>query len=161
IGMLLTSLLAATLLGTSGAVSISGLEDVVLQLQLPFVVGQVARRWIGPWILRHRRIVGHVDRLAVLLIVYMAVSAATSRGILHMVQPLDLLGVLLADTVLLILAFGIIAVVCRRLGLPRADEIVVVFCGGNKGLVVGVSMITALLPPDIAGIAVLPLILFH
>jgi len=95
------------------------------------------------------------------LIVYMAVSAATGRGVWHIVQPLDLLGVLLADAALLILAFATITAVCRRLGLPRADEIVVVFCGGNKGLVVGVSMISALLPPDIAGIAVLPLILFH
>ena len=90
-----------------------------------------------------------------------ALPAAVGRGVLHLVRPLDLGGVLLADVVLLALVLGIMAMISRRLGLPRPDEIVVVFCGGNKGLVTGVSMLSALLPADVAGIAVLPLIVFH
>jgi len=160
-GMVLTPALVALLLGAGGEVSVSDLQDMLLQLQLPFLAGQAARRWIAPWIERRRRVVGLVDRIAVLLIVYMAVSAATSRGVWHMVRPIDLVGVLLADMALLALALGIMAAISRRLGLARPDEIVVVFCGGNKGLVTGVSMAGALLPADIAGLAVLPLILFH
>jgi len=116
---------------------------------------------IAPLLERRRRLVGLVDRVAVLLIVYMAVSAATGRGVWHVLRPLDLLGVVLTTALLLTLVLGFLVLICRRIGLPRPDEIAVVFCGGNKGLVTGVSMLSALLPADVAGVAVLPLIVFH
>lgn len=161
IGMVLTPALAAALLHTGADVSISGLEQVVLQLQLPFLVGQAIRPWVVPFLDRHRQLIGLVDRIAVLLIVYMAVSAAAGRGVWGTLRPVDLVAVILADMALLASALAILVVVSRRLRLPPADEIAVLFCGGNKGLVTGVSMLGALLPADIAGIAVLPLIMFH
>lgn len=161
IGIVATPLLAALLLDTRGEVSLSGLEAVVLQLHVPFFVGQGARPLVAKWLERRRGLVGLVDRSSVLLIVYMVVSAGMGGGVWRLIQPLDLAAVLLADLVLLVLVLGILAVISRRLRLPRADEIVVVFCAGNKGLVTGVSMITALLPSAVAGIAVIPLLLFH
>lgn len=161
IGMVLTPALAATLLDTGADVSVAGLEHVLLQLQLPFLVGQLIRPWVAPFLDRRRRLVGLVDRVAVLLIVYIAVNAAVGRGVWGLVRPADLVAAMLVDMALLASALAIMAAASRRLGLAPADEIVVVFCGGNKGLVTGVSMLGALLPADIAGIAVLPLIMFH
>ncbi len=161
IGVVVTPVLAALLLDVHGAVSASGLWDVVLLLQLPFFTGQLVRRWIAKWIERHRLPIGWADRLAVLLIVYMAISTAAGRGAWGTLRPFDLVSVVLVCPLLLALALAISAMVSRALRLPIEDEIVVVFCGGNKSLVTGVPMLTALLPPDIAGVAVLPLIVFH
>jgi solute carrier family 10 (sodium/bile acid cotransporter), member 7 len=161
IGMAATPLLAALLLGTRGEVSLSGLQAVVLQLHVPFFAGQLARPLVAAWLERRRALVGLVDRGSVLLIVYMVVSAGMGRGVWGLVQPLDLFTVLLADLALLALALGLLTAISRRLRLPREDEIVVVFCAGNKGLVTGVSMMTALLPSTVVGIALLPLLLFH
>lgn len=161
VGLVVTPILAALLIGGSGEASLSSLEGVLFQLQLPFLAGQAVRPLIAPLIERRRRLVGLVDRIAVLLIVYMAVSAATGRGVWQVLSLLDLFGVVLTTAILLTLVLGSLVLICRRIGLPRADEIAVVFCGGNKGLVTGVSMLSALLPADVAGIAVLPLIVFH
>jgi len=161
IGIVVTPILAALLVGGAGEISLSSLEGVVLQLQLPFLAGQAVRPLIAPLIERRRRLVSLVDRIAVLLIVYMAVSAATGRGVWHVLRPLDLLGVVLTTALLLTFVLGFLVLICRRIGLPRPDEIAVVFCGGNKSLVTGVSMLSALLPADVAGMAVLPLIVFH
>ena len=161
IGIVATPILADLLIGAGGDVSLSSLEGVLLQLQLPFLAGQAVRPWIAPLIERKRRLVSLVDRVAVLLIVYMAVSAAAGRGVWQVLRPLDLFGVVLTTAMILALALGFLVLICRRIGLPRPDEIAVVFCGGNKGLVTGVSMLSALLPADVAGMAVLPLIVFH
>jgi solute carrier family 10 (sodium/bile acid cotransporter), member 7 len=161
IGIVATPVLADLLIGAGGDVSLSSLEGVLLQLQLPFLAGQAVRPWIAPLIERKRRLVSLVDRVAVLLIVYMAVSAAAGRGVWQVLRPLDLFGVVLTTAMILALALGFLVLICRRIGLPRPDEIAVVFCGGNKGLVTGVSMLSALLPADVAGMAVLPLIVFH
>lgn len=161
IGLVLTPALAAMLLGTLGEVSMVRLELVLLQVHVPFFAGQIARRWIADWIERRGALVGLVDRSLVILIVYMAVSAGMRRGVWAQVGLFDLAAVLLADIVLLALAFGSLWAVSRRLALPKPDEIVLVFCGGNKGLVTGVSMMGALLPSSIVSIAMIPLILFH
>lgn len=161
IGIVATPLLAATLLGARGEVSVAGLEAVVLQLHVPFLAGLMARSWTAEWIERRRSFIGLVDRISVMLVVYMAVSAGLGSGIWQLVGTLDLVAVVLADMALLALALGTLVVVSRRLGLPQPDEVVVVFCGGNKSLVTGVSMMGALLPSAIAGVAVIPLILFH
>lgn len=161
IGMVATPLLAAMLLGTRDEVSVSSLEAVVLQLHVPFFAGQIAGPLVAARIERHRSFVGFIDRSSVVLIVYMVVSAGMGRGVWQLLTPLDLVAVLMADLALLGLALGTLTVISRRLGLPQPDEIVVVFCAGNKGLVTGVSMMGALLPSAIVGIAVIPLIFFH
>jgi solute carrier family 10 (sodium/bile acid cotransporter), member 7 len=90
IGIVATPILADLLIGAGGDVSLSSLEGVLLQLQLPFLAGQAVRPWIAPLIERKRRLVSLVDRVAVLLIVYMAVSAAAGRGVWQVLRPLDL-----------------------------------------------------------------------
>lgn len=161
IGVVLTPALVALLLDVHGGVSLSGLWDVVLLLQLPFFTGLLVRRWIAEWFERHRLLISRADRLAVLLIVYMAISTAAGRGAWSTLRLFDVVSVVVVCPLLLALAIGISAIVSRALRLPVEDEIVVVFCGGNKSLVTGVPMLTALLPPDIVGVAVLPLIVFH
>ena len=73
----------------------------MVQLLLPFVAGQIARRWISGWMGRHGRLVGYVDRGSILLVVYGAFSEAVVRGIWSQVSIADLAKLLLVSAALL------------------------------------------------------------
>ncbi|HXC59419.1 MAG TPA: bile acid:sodium symporter, partial [Steroidobacteraceae bacterium] len=82
LGIALTPLIAGLLLHTQGgAVPLSGIWKVVLQLLLPFVVGHLLRPWLGDWAARQRKLLTYSDRLTILLSVYSAFSAAVIAGI--------------------------------------------------------------------------------
>ena len=159
-GIVLTPLLAALLLSTRGGVSGGAVLGIVGQLLLPFVAGQLTRRWTATRMARHRRALGLVDRGSVLLVVYGAFSEGVVGGIWGQLSPLGLLKLLLVDAVLLALVLGTTLLSSRRLGFERADRIVVVFCGSKKSLASGVPMASVLFGPA-AGLMVLPLMLFH
>ncbi|WP_441250707.1 bile acid:sodium symporter family protein [Kitasatospora sp. McL0602] len=163
LGIVLTPLLAAWLLAGSTGVRISGgqILDIVLQLLVPFALGQLLRRWVGPWIARHRPVVLLVDRGSILLIVYSAFSEGVSQGIWSRVsagQVLWLAAVCLAMLALVLLGSGLAA---RRLGFDRPDRVTIQFCGSKKSLANGLPLATILFPAAAVGITVLPLMLFH
>lgn len=91
---------------------------IVLQLLVPFVAGQLLRRWIGGFVTRHKKVLGLVDRGSILLVVYAAFSEGVVRGIWHQVTPLRLLGLLLAEALLLAAMLGLTSYGSRRLGFP-------------------------------------------
>ncbi|MFE9136416.1 bile acid:sodium symporter family protein [Streptomyces sp. NPDC007355] len=160
-GIVLTPLLAALLLGGSaGGLSADGLLKIVLQLLVPFLAGQVLRRWVGGFIGRHRKVLGHVDRGSILLVVYTAFSQGMVAGIWHLVTPARL-GLLLAvEAVLLAAMLALTWYGARRLGFGRADRIAIQFAGSKKSLAAGLPMASVLFGPQ-AALAVLPLMLFH
>ena len=57
----------------------------MLQLLVPFVAGQLLRRWIGGFVTRHKKVLGLVDRGSILLVVYTAFSEGMVQGIWHQV----------------------------------------------------------------------------
>jgi len=75
--------------------------EIVLQLFMPFVCGQLLQLLIGGWIERNENLVGGVDQCSILLIVCSAFSVAVSEGLWHQVPPSALAGLLVADGVLL------------------------------------------------------------
>lgn len=159
-GIVLTPLLAALLLSTQGGVSAGAVLGIVGQLLLPFVAGQLTRRWTAGWTGRHRKALGLVDRGSILLVVYGAFSEGVVAGIWGRLSPLGLLVLLLVDAALLTLVLAATMLGSRRLGFDRADRIVVIFCGSKKSLASGVPMASVLFGPA-AGLMVLPLMLFH
>ncbi|KNB54206.1 bile acid:sodium symporter family protein [Streptomyces caatingaensis] len=161
VGIVLTPLLAAVLLGNSGAgFSLDSLLSIVLQLLVPFLAGQWLRRWVGGFLGRHRTVLGRVDRASVLLVVYAAFSAGMVRGIWHQVTPWRLLALLGVEAVLLAVMLTLTTVGSRRLGFPREDRIAIAFAGSKKSLAAGLPMATVLFGAE-ASLAVLPLMLFH
>ena len=135
--------------------------EIVLQLFVPFVVGQLIRPLIHGWIGRNESIVGAVDQGSILLIVYSAFSAAVDEGLWHQVPPSALAGLLVADSVLLAVALMTTALVSRWLGFDRADRMAIVFCGSKKSLSQGITMAKVIFASHSVGAAVLPLMLFH
>jgi sodium/bile acid cotransporter 7 len=161
LGMVLTPLLAGLVLHAHGGFSLRAVGDIVAQLLLPFLAGQLSRPWIGVWAARNRTLLGLVDRGSILLVVYAAFSDGVTQGIWHQVD-LTSLGILLAvDAGLLAAVLGLTTLLSRLLGFSRADEIAAVFCGSKKSLASGLPMATVLLAGQSAGLIVLPLMLFH
>jgi len=163
LGIVLTPLLAAWLLAGGAGVHVSGSQvlDIVLQLLVPFALGQLLRRWVGPWIGRHRTVTLVVDRGSILLIVYSAFSAGVREGIWSRVTVGQLLWLAAICTAMLALVLGLTGVASRRLGFDRADRVTIRFCGSKKSLANGLPLATILFPASAVGITVLPLMLFH
>jgi sodium/bile acid cotransporter 7 len=63
--------------------------------------------------------------------------------------------------VLLAIVLAATYMAARAVGLDSEDEIAAQFCGSKKSLVTGVPMAGALFPPAVAGVMILPLMLFH
>lgn len=160
-GIVVTPLLAALLLGGgANGFSTDSLLRIVAQLLLPFVAGQLLRRWVGGFLTRHRTLLGRVDRGSILLVVYTAFSQGMVAGIWHQVTP-GRLGALFAVEVVLLAAMLTISWYgARRLGFGRADRVAIQFAGSKKSLAAGLPMASVLFGAE-ASLAVMPLMLFH
>jgi sodium/bile acid cotransporter 7 len=161
LGMGLTPLLIGLLLGAQGNFSVHAAGGIVLQLLLPFAAGQLARPWLGDWALRHKTLLGLVDRGSILLVVYAAFSEGVVQGIWHQLSLGDLGRLAAVDAGLLAAVLAITTYGSRLLGFSRADEVTIVFCGSKKSLASGLPMATVLLGGRSIGLIVLPLMLFH
>ncbi|QUT06259.1 bile acid:sodium symporter [Sphingobium phenoxybenzoativorans] len=162
LGIFVTPLLAALLLGSSGAsVSLSSIEKILLQLLLPFVTGHLLRPWIGGFIARHKGMIGYVDRGSILLIVYTAFGAAVVEGLWRQMPPATVLLIGVLSAALLGVILFATRLAGRLLGLSREDAIVLLFCGSKKSLATGVPMAGVLFPAAVVGQVILPLMLFH
>ncbi|MFE5186523.1 bile acid:sodium symporter family protein [Streptomyces sp. NPDC056628] len=161
VGIVLTPLLAAAVLGgDGGGFSADSVVKIVLQLLVPFVAGQLLRRWIGGFVARHRKVLGLVDRGSILLVVYTAFSAGMVQGIWHQVSPVRLAGLLAVEAVLLAVMLALTWYGAKALGFGRADRIAIQFAGSKKSLASGLPMASVLFGAH-ASLAVLPLMLFH
>ncbi|MEV8002883.1 bile acid:sodium symporter family protein [Streptomyces parvus] len=160
-GILVTPLLAALLLGsTGGGFSVDSLLKIVFQLLVPFLAGQLLRRWVGGFLTRHKKVLGLVDRGSILLVVYTAFSEGMVAGVWHQVTPARLGALLAAEAVLLALMLTLSWYGARRLGFGRADRIAIQFAGSKKSLAAGLPMASVIFGAH-ASLAVLPLMLFH
>lgn len=160
-GIVLTPLLAAALLGsTAGGFSADSVGRIVLQLLVPFLAGQLTRRWIAGFLARHRRIIGLVDRGSILLVVYTAFSEGMVRGIWSQVSPAQLAGLLGVEAVILAVMLTLTWYGAKALRFGREDRIAIQFAGSKKSLAAGLPMASVLFGPA-ASLAVLPLMLFH
>ncbi|PCE25896.1 bile acid:sodium symporter [Paraburkholderia acidicola] len=135
--------------------------NIVLQLLVPFIAGQLLRPLIGNWIERNRGVLKFVDQGSILLVVYGAFSEAVNEGLWHHIPLSALGGLVVVNAVLLALALALTMFVSKRLGFNRADQITIVFCGSKKSLAAGVPMAKVIFASHAVGAVVLPLMLFH
>ncbi len=161
LGVFLTPVLLGALLHAQGSMSPSAIWAIILQLLAPFVAGQVLRAWIGDWVARHAKILGKLDRGTILLVVYVAFSEAVVEGVWSRLGALDLARLLLLCAALLAAVLGLTVLAARSLGFSKEDEIAIVFCGSKKSLASGAPMAAALFTPAVAGVAMIPLMVFH
>ena len=161
LGVVLTPLLAAFLLGSTVEITPESLLGIFGQLVVPFVAGQVLHKRLGPWLKEHHRIVSVVDQGSVLLVVYAAFSIGVTQGLWQIVPPAQLLIVIAVSCVLLAIVLLLFIGLGNLVGLNRADRIVLTFCGSKKSQVSGLPMAILLFPTEQVGMYVLPLMIFH
>ena len=161
LGIVMTPLLAGVVLRSHGGFSGTAALDIVVQLLLPFVAGQLSRPLIGRFVARHHTLLGLVDRGSILLIVYTAFSDGVSHGIWHQVNATQMVTVLGIDAVLLAVVLLMTNFGSKLLGFSREDRIAIMFCGSKKSLASGLPMASVLLAGQSVGLIVLPLMLFH
>jgi solute carrier family 10 (sodium/bile acid cotransporter), member 7 len=163
VGVALTPLLVVLLMDTTGAARMdaTAIRDIVLQLLLPFVLGQLLRPWIAGWITRHSLLTKAVDRGSILLIVYTAFSIGMVERIWLSVDPWQLVVVAVVDTALLLAVLLFTWLIGQLTGLDRGDGIVLLFCGSKKSLASGLPMALVFFPSATVGVIMLPLMIFH
>ncbi|MGY2263416.1 bile acid:sodium symporter family protein [Pseudomonas sp. SDO55104_S430] len=162
-GIFLTPLLVTLLLNVhgDGGSTMDAILKISVQLLLPFIAGQIARRWIGAWVGRNKNWLKFVDQGSILLVVYGAFSEAVNEGIWHQIPVRDLLGLVVACCVLLGLVLVASTVLAKAFGFNLEDRITILFCGSKKSLATGVPMAQVLFAGSTIGVLILPLMLFH
>ncbi|WP_248802568.1 bile acid:sodium symporter family protein [Pseudomonas sp. MWU13-2100] len=162
-GIFLTPLLVTLLLDVhgSGGSTLDAILKISVQLLLPFIAGQIARRWIGAWVGRNKSWLKFVDQGSILLVVYSAFSEAVNEGIWHQIPLWDLAGLVVVCGVILTLVLLASSVLGRAFGFDQEDRITILFCGSKKSLATGVPMAQVLFAGSTIGVLILPLMLFH
>lgn len=164
-GMLVTPALIALLQTTGTTHQLPFGEtviDIATKLLLPFVAGQLLRRWLVGFVSKHKSIVIKFDRGVILLIVYAAFCNSTAQGIWSRYPAATILVV--AALVIAMLAVVIVATTfaARAFGFLREDEITAVFCGSQKSLANGAPIAKIIFGASPAlGPILLPLMLYH
>jgi solute carrier family 10 (sodium/bile acid cotransporter), member 7 len=160
--VVLTPLLFTALASVGGsAIGFASIGKVALLLLLPFALGQLARRWLADWAERRKAWIGRMDRLTIVLAVYVAFSAATNEGLWSRLTAAEMIALLLVTSVLLGLAFAGTWMMGGWLGFSREDRITLFFSGSHKSLATGAPMARILFPAAQAGLIIIPLMLYH
>lgn len=138
------------------------LLSVGWKVLLPFLAGQIARRWLGPRADRRRRAVSTASSLLVLLMIFLAFSKAAGdaglrRGLGELLGPFVYLAAM--NLALMGAAWG----GARLIGLRAGERVAAVFCGPQKTLAMGVPLLTTVFAdrPALLGAALLPLMFYH
>lgn len=162
LGIVLSPLLTGLIMeANNGGISTEAVRDLCLQLLLPFSLGQILRSRLEGFLDAHKALIGYVDRLSILFIVYVSFSHGTTSGLWHSLNPGLFLKLCLACAILLSLAIALTSLTGRIFGFNRADRTAIMFCGSKKSLVAGVPMANVLFPSALASTIILPLMIFH
>ena len=154
----LFSLLAG---GQGGGLHTDGLLKVAGILLVPFVLGQMAQRWLGAWVRGHRQPATWFDRGSIAIAVYVAFSGAVQQ---QFWTRIDLAGWgwLAGGTALLLaVGHGGAWLLGGALGLDRANRITMLYAGAQKSIAMGAPLASVLFAPAAAGVILLPILLYH
>jgi sodium/bile acid cotransporter 7 len=163
LGIFLTPLLVMLLMDVHGSAgsTLDAIGQITLQLLLPFVLGQIAQRWIGAWVRRNASWLRSVDQGSILLVVYTGFSQAVVSGLWSQVPLPALFGLLLCCVVLLALVMLAVWLAGKYLGFSLEDRITLLFGGSKKSMATGVPMAQVLFAGGTIGVMILPLMIFH
>jgi sodium/bile acid cotransporter 7 len=162
LGVVLTPILVTLFFAdTTGGISWGSATRIGSQLLIPFLLGHLCRPALLPMLDHRKALLTRFDRGVIILVVYVAFSAAVADGLWSNYSPTDLAWTLVLDAVILAAALVATTIEARALRFNMADETVVVFCGSKKSLASGVPIAGALFPAAAVGPMILPLMLFH
>jgi len=162
LGVFVTAPLFAMLGGSHDAgFHLDGLLKVVAILLVPFMLGQIAQGQLGGWVRDHRPLVTWMDRSSIAIAVYVAFSGAVRQRFWERVEPAGWLW--LAGGTALMLLIGHLGawLLGGALRLDRANRVSMLFAGAQKSIAMGAPLAAVLFAPAVAGIVLLPILLYH
>ncbi|WHR57540.1 bile acid:sodium symporter family protein [Acinetobacter haemolyticus] len=164
IGMFITPILVSFfILGQSqhGFDPTKSIIQITLLLLVPFILGQILRPYIYPYMVKVPSIVKAFDQGSILMVVYGAFSSAVVAGLWQQVSGITLLYLIIACSVLLTIVMLLAFYVPKWFGFNRADQVTIFFCSSKKTLASGVPMAQILFIGQPLGMIVLPIMIFH
>lgn len=154
-------LLAALGGGGAADMGLDGLFKIFAILILPFAIGQWLQTRLSGWVADNRHLITWMDRLSIAIAVYVAFSGAVEQGLWTRVG-LGQWAVLLGGVCfMLALAFAGSWSLAKVVRLDRADRIAFLFAGAHKSIAMGAPLAAVLFPPQVAGMVLLPLLVYH
>ncbi|MGG2098951.1 bile acid:sodium symporter family protein [Acinetobacter haemolyticus] len=135
--------------------------QITLLLLVPFILGQILRPYIFPYMVKVPSIVKAFDQGSILMVVYGAFSSAVVAGLWQQVSGITLLYLIIACSVLLTIVMLLAFYVPKWFGFNRADQVTIFFCSSKKTLASGVPMAQILFIGQPLGMIVLPIMIFH
>ena len=165
IGILATPMLMQPFLegnGAGGASQGTVIQQLLLKVLLPIVLGLALNRFCRGFIERYGKLIGKFDRLIILLIVYESFSAAFVNKVFGSVPLITFVIIAGAVVGLFFVVYEVLRWASGRLGFNRNDTITATFCGSKKSLVHGSLFMMVLgIPSENKVMFLLPIMLYH
>lgn len=158
-GVFLTPLLVMAFMSAQVHIDTSVFADIALQLFVPFVLGQLLRRWVGSFAASKGTKI--VDRGSIAMVVYSAFSAGVVEGIWSSVSGLQIVVLIFGAIALVAFMLWLTRFVAQKLKFSREDVIAIEFCGTKKSLASGLPMAAVIFGGASLGLLILPLMIFH
>lgn len=162
LGVFITAPLFSALAGSANAgFNADGLIKVVGILLVPFILGQLAQGRLGGWVKGNRPLVTGMDRTSIAIAVYVAFSGAVEQRFWTQIDAAGWLW--LGSGVALVLLVGHFGawLVSGLLRLDRPNRITMLYAGAQKSIAMGAPLAAVLFPPAVAGVILLPILLYH
>lgn len=148
--------------GTSGKTLESVLISLVCQVIVPVVMGILLHPCAGKIVARHTVALRRFDQSIIILIVYTSFCHSFQENMFSEMSLTSLFLLTIGMVGLFFMVYSIINWLCHVLKFSREDRITTLFCGSKKSLVHGTVMSQVLLPkPELAGVMILPTMIFH
>ena len=162
LGVLISAPLFSLLAGGGGAGFHSdGLIKVVAILLVPFLLGQVAQGRLIEWVTAHRGLVTAMDRSSIAIAVYVAFSGAVAQQFWTRIDAAGWLWLAGGTALFLLFGHGGVWLLGGALRLDRPNRITMLFAGAQKSIAMGAPLAAVLFKPDVAGVILLPILLYH
>lgn len=162
LGVVISPMLVLVLIdGGEGSahVDAGAVRDIALQLLLPFILGQLTRRWVRGF--AARKSTKLVDRGSIAMVVYYAFSQGMVDNIWAHIGVGEIAFLVILSVALVAFMLWLTRVVPEKLGFNRADTIAIEFCGTKKSLASGLPMASVMFAGGEVGLIILPLMIFH
>ena len=163
IGVFVTPLWMSFLLAnTNGQYDLTGvIGKLTLQVIVPVILGLLLNQRLGWFAARHKSALRYFDQITILLIVYTAFCESFARHSFEKISADDLLWLMALMLGLFFLIFGLLTGISRLLNFTREDRITALFCGSKKSIIQGSVMANVLFPGSMAGVVLLPIMIYH
>lgn len=164
LGIFITPWLVSLVVGTGqGGIDLGPtLLNLSLMLLAPLVLGQIARPWLGSFLIRHKRYTNILDKSVILLLVYAAFCNSMQSGLWEQQSGSVLITAFLGSALLLTVVLLLTTRITRWAGFNHGDEVAGVFCASKKSLAAGAPMAALIFGHHPAlGLILLPIMIYH